>query len=402
MVSSDGRFVLFLCLSAVAGAATAEVPPARYEISFQLEAQVSSPRMDAELLAGGRLLMASRRSPEGGLSLTLERVLEAPWKLYHVDPLGPFGEETKLSAVITLGEASWEALAERRQTVAAFAADRHRSWTADGGRGSSKRLDGAFAFVVIGSPRGRFAVELELDGQLAGVENRLTDRWLNGPFDRFIGTWGPDGSQPGAPRGYWFWNEGEAEPFSYEPHTYHALAAALELLDLPLPDVEAPAEGATVVWSDAARRAAEVVGTLAPKAGGAFGATGELTLTARRRPRADGGTLLELAASDDDGMTARRQTVLLPDAAGVLADTLELRLARDGSVLELAIGYRPVATDAVDRPDLVAGDAAQVEERDRPPVGRHDFEMAGFPAVKGRARELGRRRREPQDNGTAQ
>ena len=328
---------------AMAALAPAQPPPqlpeARYELSFELEAEVTSRRVDAELVAGARLLMTSYRSAGGELSLSLERVLEAPWKLYHVNPAGPFGEETKLGAVITLPDASWKTLEARRREARRLAMERHAAWAE--GRTSTPALDGAFAFVVIGPSRDRFEVQIEAGGRVREVRNRLTDRWLSGPFDRFIGAWGASGEQPDAPEGYWFWNQGESEPFDYEPHTYHALAEAVRLLDLPLP----ADRSAAVDWPTAVSDAHSVAERLVPKTAGLFGEGAALSASVERREEPEGRVLVRLAAEDGQGTSVRRETVFLPGESGVLSDRIEVAVAREKRSLRLVVGYEPFRED---------------------------------------------------------
>lgn len=258
--------------------------PPQTEISFRLEARLDTATLEADLEAGGRLWMRRKDRPGGPVTLSLVQPLEHPWKLYAVDPVGPAGDEVKLAAVVTLPEGTWEALEAAREEVRRFGEEKHRRWAAR--TGSERPLDGTFAFVVIGPPRGRFTAEIGADGRLRSVTNHLTDRWLPQDFDRLAKDWQAAEKAGGRPpEGYWFWNQGEAEPPPWEPHTYHALAAALELLELPLfpgDDPEAAArrgEGGTYTLElpGVAEKIRRVLETLAPKSRGRLAGSGAAT-----------------------------------------------------------------------------------------------------------------------------
>lgn len=336
MTRAGGIFAVALLVLARTVAAEPEPAGRRYLLELELSALQSSARGRAEVLAGARLLMSSRRSPAGGLTLAFERALEDPWKLFHLDPIGPFGGQTKAAAVITLPEASWDALDERRAAHARAAARRHAGWRPAAGR--KPPLDGAFAFIVIGDPIGRFNLEIAAGGERVAVENRMTDRWLNGDFGRFVGDWGPTGARPGAPRGYWFWNDGETEPFSWQPGTYRALAAAVELLG------RAPADGIELV-----RRAERVIEALAPRAPGRRAPSWPpLTLEEREEIGADGETIVVSQAKKEEVAVVRRLT--LGKERLVVADSLLLEVDRVRSGLRLAVGYRPAKDGEEDKP----------------------------------------------------
>ncbi len=321
---------LLACLAPCRPTGAAEEPGTIWEVWYSIEARVRSARADADLEGGGSLSMNGRRLPSGALSLSLGEVRIHPWKLYWLDPIGPLGEEVKMSSVVTLPEAGWEALEAARLEAEAEGAVRHRRWLDRAER--PRGLDGTFAFVVIGPERDRFRLEIAGDGRLVEVVNRMTDRWLPGPFDQFLET--PH------PSGYWFWNLGETEPFEYEPHTYHAFAAALELLALPLPG--AGAENA--VWTDLAPRALRVLETLAPRTptsrlSDGFAPATELVVSRSTGP--DGAARLEMASSGTPAEAhAERETVFSSDGEPV-SDRIRVRLnAPRGGSLEIAAGYR--------------------------------------------------------------
>ncbi|MEE8367660.1 MAG: hypothetical protein V3S30_05035, partial [Thermoanaerobaculia bacterium] len=244
---------------------TSEYDPAgAFELYFELTSSIRTVKLDADLWAGGKLLMRGRRQTDGTLTLTYVRAIESPWKFYWIDRLGPGGDEVKLASVVTLNEASWEALKTARDRNAAFGAEIHQKWEALTGK--HRELDGTFVFVVIGDAEGRFDVTIRPSGELTRIHNRLTDRWLTGPFDRWIGTWGFPRTSDKSPQGYWFWNHGETLPFSYEPHTYHGLAAALKLLMQPLPRLLDDSTTETAMdWENPLHLAHSVLKTLGPR-----------------------------------------------------------------------------------------------------------------------------------------
>ena len=227
-----------------------------YVLDFRLTVRVESPSLDSELLAGGRLELRAEETAlsQGRWVLRLERILEDPWKLYWVDPWGPFGEEVKVASVIDLTGGSWAELKEGRQAAQRSGLVRYQQWI-ENREGRSPRFDGSFAFVVLGPVRGRFSIGVGSESDIPTVVNEMTTSWRSGEFAQ----WEGDGWKY-PPGGYWFWNEGEGQPFDWEPHTYHALAAAAELLTLGrLPIAENQAE-------TAARTALSVLQILAPKA----------------------------------------------------------------------------------------------------------------------------------------
>ncbi len=218
-------FLLWLSLgSTLAAQPPAAESEARFDLTWRLEASIRHRRADGDVWAGGQVRLVDRSPPEQDLVLELEEVREAPWKLYWVDPWGPFGEEVKVASVIDLPEGSWAALAMARQVAESEGRRRYEEWAAQ--RSDPPPFDGSFAFVVIGPAWGRLRLRLPAEGGAAEPENRLTDRWLVGPFDRWVGS-----AWPEVDTGYWFWNAGPEGPFPYEPHTYHALMKILPRLE---------------------------------------------------------------------------------------------------------------------------------------------------------------------------
>jgi hypothetical protein len=286
-----------------------------YEAWFQLEAQhrAAAGRVDVE--AAGRLLL---RPDPSGRGLELVRVLEAPWKLYAVDLA--LGGEVKLATEVTLDEPSWAAVDRVRAEVEALAAQRYQAWRASGG---ARAFDGAFSFLVLGPPEGRF--RLRWDPALT-VTNRLTDHWLTGELGPHLERW-----QSGDPPfGYWFWNRGEARPFAWEPHTYHAFAKALGLLGLP---------SASVTERQALLVAAsEVLSTLMPRSRGRFSSAARPQSVVRCRQPVSGAGRPE-------------------------EETLQLEARTDEGVLSLSVGVQPAGSSAGLRCNAPAGGAASGDVR---------------------------------------
>jgi hypothetical protein len=357
--------VLLVWLSS-AGPLTAQPPPPgghmflppRAELHFSVDAAVDAATLKADVEAGGRLLMRRRERAGAAQTLALLSPIEHPWKLFWVDPLGPFGEEVKLGAEVTLPAGSWEALAEARAAVDRFGEETYRQWAA---RSHSRRpFDGAFAFVVIGPPDGRFEAEIAPSGRLVAVTNRMTDRWLGEDFDRLAKNWQAavrEGTRP--PEGYWFWNHGEAEPPVFEPHAYHALAAALELLALPVfPDDDPGAAAALgagghyrLDLADVAGRARRVLETLAPKTRGRLAAAGsaaaDFTVEEASPARLVVAGRTQGAAVGEGGEAAtldfRRRVVYDLDRHFAVSDAVTVVVAAPDGRLEVAVGYEPVA-----------------------------------------------------------
>ncbi|HRC84276.1 MAG TPA: hypothetical protein PK413_01555 [Thermoanaerobaculia bacterium] len=338
-----GRAAAWLLAGALAGptgaSAAGPAPTPAFELWFRLEAHLSQAALEASVLAGGRLGMGMEATA-AGRKLVLERPLEDPWKLYSVRS-GWFGKETKMAAEVTLPQPTWEALAEVRSRADRLALERLAGWKRR--PESAGTLDGAFCFVVVGPPEGRF--ELAIAPQVR-AKNRMTDHWLSGELDPLLKAWqakAEGGAKP--PQGYWFWNHGESRPFAWEPHAYHALAAAAQLLDLPL----APGRGGGLAAGsyeaevpELGRRAREVLEILMPKARGRLGVSGGERL--RWEVRVEGkqvrvrGRSLEASSSGPELELEREQG---DGEEGPESDRLELRSHALDGWLELEVGYGP-------------------------------------------------------------
>ncbi len=324
------RLELLTALALLAVPAAAEDS---YELWYSVTSRVRSVRVNADLIAGGRLLMSASSMAEGGHRLALERPLEEPWKFFWVDPLGPLASQAKLGAVATLPEGSWDALNAARERIAAVGRREHAKWQTTAYK--PRRLDGTFAFVVIGSPDGRFSVDIGPEGTVTAHENHLTDHWLPGPFSQFLGPWGEA-------RGYWFWNAGERKPPPWEPHSYHGLEAALELLKLPLPTGEL--ERSTADWSKLRRGILKTLTTLAPRTRKTLDQrsltrTVHLDVTVTRNQR--GGVIVrqaEAVVRSDDLRVVREERHATDGTP--LSDVLSARWAQPRSFIELEVGYR--------------------------------------------------------------
>lgn len=330
----------------------------RVELYYRLTAEIASTTLDARVEAGGRLLMA--REGEGR-RLSLLQPLEPAWKFYRVDPLGP-GGEAKMASVVTLKAGSWQELERAREAAKAEAAARWKGWRSAGLDGGQS-FDGSFAFVVLGPARGRFEADLTSDGRVERVSNRLTDRWLPGPLAPLLERW-QRSTQGGTlpPSGYWFWEAG-AEPFAWEPHTYHAFVTALELLEAATLPVEgstpkgAPPPSWKQAWPGFGEKLAEVLAVLTPKARGWLrprgGNTATLQFTAR--PLADHRWLL---AGETPPLAGgkRPRTVLQVSRRWVydekrqtaVADSLRATMRTSSGTVTLEVGFEPAQDAASD------------------------------------------------------
>lgn len=322
----------FSAPSQPASAGSRTSPPAaeaeRWELYFRLEARVESLALDTEIEAGGRLRAASEEGADGGRSLVLTSVVEAPWKLYEVDPAGP-GGEAKHAAVAVLPEVSWQALDAATAGLEDLGLRRYRR------KPRSLPYDGAFTFVVLGAPAGRFRVELDAEGRVTDVRNHLTDHWLTGEFDALVAA-RREGRKV---EGYWFWNAPPRPP-SWEPHTYHAFAAALRLLAGPV-----AGDGGRVELPTLGDDLARVTATLAPRVEGRLPEGGGASALFRSRPGRGGFTVLEGEGSSPGGRGAgalsyRRRRVVEEGTGRVVEDVLEAGSRAGGRVLKLEVGYR--------------------------------------------------------------
>ena len=335
---------LLVALFLVAGTGGTSAFASDYEVWYRLSARVRSVRADADLEAGGRLAMAAEPATGDGLALSLREVRESPWKLFWVDPLGPLGEEVKVGSVITLPDASWEALESQRSAARAEARRRHVEWLEHADR--PRDLDGSFAFVVIGHPRDRFTVEIGGDGPVESISNAMTARWLPGPFDQFVGSWGTTPRAAQSLQGYWFWNDGDTAPPGFEPRTYRGFRAALELLPLPL-TAAAEAKSDFVDWPEEEASAIGVLRTLAPQATfpepNTRGSTRHLRL--RSSGTANGGLRLEVSPQGPGaGPDVERETVF-SSAGRPVSDRIRVRVkAGRRAVLVVEAGYQEAGT----------------------------------------------------------
>jgi hypothetical protein len=332
-----------LLAAATPAAAQAPAPPERaVELRFALTAELSSATLDARIEAGARLLM--ERSADGR-RLSLVRPLEPAWKLYRVDPLGP-GDEAKMAAEVTLPEAGWPALEAARAEVERRAAARWAEWK-KAGLDRGQALDGTFAFVVIGPPAGRFEIDLGTDGLPQRITNRLTDRWLSGPLEALFESWERRA-------GYWFWNAG-AKPFEWEPHVYHALAVAVELLGEPrlVPGAEDLRTATARQWrhpvAELGARVGRVLSTLAPKTRGRLRAPRATAVElVRARPEAGGRWRVESELEDDTGSEAasrplalRRRWVVDGARGTVIAQRVTASVVTSSGSVTVEVEIRP-------------------------------------------------------------
>ena len=282
--------------------------------------------------------MQREETVAGEVLWTLDEVLEAPWKLYRVDPWGPLGGELKVASVINLELGTWEELAVARKEEERRAIQLHEEWSRSL-EGSPPALDGSFAYVVIGSVAKRLSVQFpktETSNEtstrtetLNRVSNQLTDNWLPGDFGQWAGMdWRSAGP------GYWFWNKGEQSPFDWEPHTYHAF---VELLGL-LAGEEAVVDEARAI--DALQKSLRALKILAPKVG------------VRWPPRDLAGLRADERGLQGDDATEGQETWRFKDSSGNSVDwqlfaggkgeRVEVNLAAVETSLRVLVSWRSV------------------------------------------------------------
>jgi hypothetical protein len=189
---------------------------------FNIEAQVRSFAVDADVIAGGVLLMkprpATEEDPEGAAwTYGLEAPEEHPWIFYWVDLAGP-SEKAGGGVSWTLADATRDTVRRANEGAIAFLREIHRRWKLRGGR---KGLDEYEVFYIFGSPRDRFRYSLRTDGSLVGdVSNEMTRTWVpnflekvrKDPEAQGYGKEGAAGKRP-----------------DWEPRAYKALQVALRL-----------------------------------------------------------------------------------------------------------------------------------------------------------------------------
>lgn len=294
------------------------------EVFFELELHLRSFTVDADVLAGGRLLMR-----EQGGSLVLERVLEHPFKLYRVSPLVGW-EEVKYAADMTLETPSNAA----RLKAEHEADERGRLfWT----RLDTKvPFDQAFVFFILGAPEGRFIVDRAIAGGVRTVTNRMTDRWLANGLSDWLGG--------NTVEGYAYWERSD-EPPDWQPHAYDAFAQAIRLL-------QGPVHAGPLLHRDMVGKVRDVVETLLPKAKGRFSGESDvqvpMTLTADGDERVFEGKSPRVSVPKGKGLgiTLARRTRLNPDGMP-LADELHAEMAKGQELsLKLRVGFEPATRTA--------------------------------------------------------
>lgn len=307
-----------------------------YEVYFHLEATLSSAALDAKVLASARLEMAAEPGEGGALRLSLLRLLGPAWKYYRVDPAGPMGREAKLAAVVALPSPTWDEVERMRAAMDRFGAEQHRLAGSAG-----QRFDGAFSFLIIGPERGRFIVELDSGGRLLSAHDGLTERWLPGELDPLLKAWAT------AAPGYWFWNRGERQPPSWEPHTVHALVAALDLLALPTAPASGKNQGETTAGPfslelpGAAEAVVAVLSTLAPKTRGRIEASGSASAEVRVVREGDGVVERTIVARGEGRLDFSRHQRLEARSGRAISDEIVATLTSEGSRILLRVGLRP-------------------------------------------------------------
>lgn len=320
---------------------------------FNIEAQVRSLAVDADVIAGGVLLMkprpASAEDPAGAAwTYGLEAPEEHPWIFYWVDLAGP-SEKAGGGVTWTLADATRDTVRRANEGAVAFLREIHRRWKL---RGNRRGLDAYEVFYVFGSPRDRFRFSLRADGSLVGeATNDMTRTWLPDILERArkepgVQGYGKAGAKGGRPE--------------WEPRAYRALQVALRLFRtsaFPAAGPEAVAglgAGAEVQApvKDLPEASADALHALVPDFDEEVDVRGEPTIT------------LRLTAVDPDrvvleGSTPGTEPIeLAPDVTGrierrtfygrrerrVLEDHVVVHSQADaGTFTRIQVGYLPAA-----------------------------------------------------------
>lgn len=318
---------------------------------FNIEAQVRSMAVDADVLAGGVLLMkprpASSKDPEGAAwTYGLEAPEEHPWIFYWVDLAGP-SEKTGGGVTWTLADATRDTVRRANEGAVAFLREIHRRWKA---RGNRRGLDNYEVFFVFGSPRDRFRYSLGADGALVGeATNDMTRTWVPNLLERArrdpkVQGFGKEGAKGGRPK--------------WEPRAYRALEVALRLFRTSAFPPEGPEAVAALgpgtelraPVKDLPRTSADALHALVPDFDEDVQIRGEptigLTVTAVDADRVvlEGGTPGEQPIELAPGITGRieRRTFYGRREGRVLEDHVVVHSeAGAGTFTRIQIGYLP-------------------------------------------------------------
>lgn len=349
----SAALALAVALGLAPRALGAELRSELYEVYYELEARLTSAALDATVDAATTLEMEATAAESGVLRLSLRRLLGPSWKYYRVDPAGPLGRESKLAALVALPSPSWEEVERAEREVERLGAERHHLAGA-----TPQPFDDAFAFFVVGPERGRFTLELGPEGRLLSTHDGLTDQWLSGDLDPLLKAWEASARGSGeSPRGYWFWNRGEGEPPSWEPHTVHALVTALDLLALPTGPTTRENKGGgppgafTQELAAVGEAVVAVLTRLAPKVRGRLQAAGAITAQGKAATTPSGlveRTLVAqgapLEARDPARLDFSRQQCWVASSGRVIADEIIATVSSADSRIVLKVGVRPRST----------------------------------------------------------
>lgn len=357
-----GASVLTSILAAAAGPAHGQAATPSHELFFEMKLlirdRVLTRRLAVDQWAGGRLGLTRVRSAER-TRFVLDRPLEDPWVFRWY----PDSDEVKLGAAVHVDEPDGHPYGNLLPELLPRARSLHAAWWSDDpaapvtGTGPSWQsevagfwselhateraaapplhADPVYPFHVLGNPEGRFRFETDPRGGVdpASIEQTMDRPWLSDGWDRSRG--GESVS------GYGFW---EAERPTWEPNTYPALAAALQLLCWsPLPQSLGPSE-----LLDGTRHLAPSWGVdLAAAASGVIAA-----LNPRFGKRADwrgDAALSFVVAADGESIVLEGDTAFRPDHPGELSIRVWRRTRFDGAPREmiedelqlLAVGDNP-------------------------------------------------------------
>ena len=255
-----------------------------FELKLLLRATDADARVGVDQWAGGRLLAeltaADGEDGVGGWWLRLVEPIEHPWTFRWYPAL----HEAKLGAAVSVREPRGDPYRSLAALLTPEAETRYRLWWHDDRVESTAPLRPAFAdrcdgfwsaqhrqeesrkdalapapvypFYVLGEPRDRLTVRIDAAGGVVSgsAREQMSEPWL--------------------PRGWKDWRNGRREPGygywkrrrpAWEPATYQAFAAALELLAWP--PKAADGDGVTrAVPLDLPSAFSRVIGTLQPRA----------------------------------------------------------------------------------------------------------------------------------------
>ena len=314
------------------------------ELSFEAKGKIRSSMVDADIWAGGRLLMTASGAPGGGTSLKLVRPLDDPWKFFWVNPV--IGEQfVNCGSEVAVSAPTWPARTAAEQRASQRGLRQYQLWKQQWG--GTRPFKNSFAFYVIGDPAHRLQASVGAGGAVSGVVNRLTQRWLpNGWWDWMAGH---------PQEGYGFWAH-DAAPPEWEPHAYHGFVAAMALLakdalaNGSADQTIALGSGGTFVtqYYDVPTVGGRVLTTMFPRAAGHVHGTGapQLKSTVTLDPQfvRIAGHTGWLRTSDGYQYSLTRLSRYDRTQARLVSDHVEAELKMaDNNWVSLSVGYDPAA-----------------------------------------------------------